>query len=295
MSKKILLIYGIIITILLTACMGKSEENDKTVEKEEKAPDSLLNISEGIDELLLTIDSIEETLKLSESEFQAINSQKDKSKNQDEQSSNETIGGSQQQEEESNQAQQEQSNDSQKAQEDKNTRDEELFLKWQDVDKKIEQIHKSWNYYEVETLDKGINAEKSEELKGNLNALTVAIENRNIDSILDYGSKVFNSLASYFDLYKDEIGGDLSRIKYSVYQGFLLAQNGDREEADNLMKEAGEHISRVRQRLEEDKVKDLEKLSLSISDMKQALQNNSIGLLKIKRDIVIDNIKSLQK
>ena len=117
--------------------MGKSEENDKTVEKEEKAPDSLLNISEGIDELLLTIDSIEETLKLSESEFQAINSQKDKSKNQDEQSSNETIGGSQQQEEESNQAQQEQSNDSQKAQEDKNTRDEELFLKWQDVDKKI--------------------------------------------------------------------------------------------------------------------------------------------------------------
>lgn len=289
--RKIVFIWGIIIAILLTACSGKSEESDTNVDKEEKAPDSLFNISESIDELLSSMDSIEEILALSESEFQAINSDEDKSEDNSNESNQ--TGEENNKQQESSQNNQEENN-SQNTQEDLKTRDEELFLKWQEVDKKIEQIHKSWNYYEVETLDKGISAEKSEELKSNLNALTVAVENRDIDSILDYGSKVFNSLASYFDLYKDEIGGDLSRIKYSVYQGFLLAEKGNIEEANKLMEEAEEHSARVRQRLDEDKVKDLEKLSLSISDMKQALENNSMELLKIKRDIVIDNIKSLQ-
>lgn len=290
------LILVIIISVFLTACNYERGGSHKNVEKKEKAPDTLIKVSDGIDELFASVDSIAEIMELSETEYQAQQSQTQKGKQGDQnqgQSGNGNGGGGN----ESGQGQKNQGgqNGQQQQQQDIKTKDEEIFLKWKEVDKNLEEIHKSWNSYEVESLEKGSNREKGDEFKGNLNDLTVAVENRDMKNIMDSGSKAINSLAVFFDLYKHEIRGDLSRIKYSVYQAFLQAQNGDNDAANKHLDETEEITARIRQRLEEDKTKNLDKLSLSISDMKLALQKNSIELLKIKRDIVIENVKTLQK
>ncbi len=38
-------------------------------------------------------------------------------------------------------------------------------MKWEEVDQKLEEIHKDWNRYEVESMEKGVNSEKANELK----------------------------------------------------------------------------------------------------------------------------------
>jgi len=291
---------AIIMSILLSACMNKNEYKNKNVEKKEKAPETLVEVSRKLDTLLASMDSIEEIIELTESEFQAKYGEKE-SKKKEEQGSKQSNGGNQQQNQEQGQQNQNQQNQNQQSQgqeEQKQTirtKNVELFLKWQEVDKNLEEIHKSWNNYEVESRDKGATDEKADKFKSDLNALTVAVESREIDSIIDAGSRAFNSLATFFDLYKDEIGGDLARVKYSAYQAFLLVQKGNKEEAKKLLDETQDHISRVRKGLKEDKTKDLEKLSLSISDMKKALDSGSMELLKIKRDIAVENIKNLQE
>lgn len=292
MRKKFYLVLAIILSIILSSCMG-SNEKGKELEKKEKAPETLSKVSESLDNLLMAIDSIEELMKLSESEFQAINSKDQESEKKDEENKEQSSEGSQQNGQQQNQGQQNQGQNNGKQR--PRTKDEELIMRWQKIDKDLEEIHKSWNSYEVEAIDKGVTAEKGDEFKRNLNSLTVAVENRDIASILDTVSKAFNSLSTFFDLYKDEVRGELSRVKYSVHQAFILAQNGNKEEANKLLTETQEPISRMRQKLKEDKMKDLEKLSLAITDMQKALDSNSIELLKIKRDIAIENIKLLQE
>ncbi len=292
MRNKFYLVLAIIITILLSSCM-RSNDKGKEIEKKEKAPETLSKVSESLDNLLMAIDSIEELMKLSESEFQAINSKDQESEKKDEQNKEQSSEGSQQNGQQQNQGQQNQGQNNGKQR--PRTKDEELIMRWQKIDKDLEEIHKSWNSYEVEAIDKGVTAEKGDEFKRNLNSLTVAVENRDIASILDTASKAFNSLSTFFDLYKDEVRGELSRVKYSVHQAFILAKNGNKEEANKLLTETQEHTSRMRQKLKEDKMKDLEKLSLAINDMQKALDSNSIELLKIKRDIAIENIKLLQE
>lgn len=129
--------------------------------------------------------------------------------------------------------------------------------------------------------------------------MTKAVENRQIIDIEDTGSRAMNSLAPFFDLYKDEINGDLSRISYSIHQAFLKAREEDVKIADKLINEAVEHTGRIRQKLDKDKDKDkmknLDKLSLAISDMKLALDENSMKLLEIKRNITLKNIKTLRE
>jgi len=292
LRNKFYLVLAIIITILLSSCM-RSNDKGKEIEKKEKAPETLSKVSESLDNLLMAIDSIEELMKLSESEFQAINSKDQESEKKDEENKEQSSEGSQQNGQQQNQGQQNQGQNNGKQR--PRTKDEELIMRWKKIDKDLEEIHKSWNSYEVEAIDKGVTAEKGDEFKRNLNSLTVAVENRDIASILDTASKAFNSLSTFFDLYKDEVRGELSRVKYSVHQAFILAQNGNKEEANKLLTETQEPISRMRQKLKEDKMKDLEKLSLAITDMQKALDSNSIELLKIKRDIAIENIKLLQE
>lgn len=295
MRRSFYLVLAIILLILLSACAPKKNEQVKGIEKKERAPETLVKVSDGLDSLLQSIDSIEEMIKLTESEFQVISSEEKEAQKKDKQNAEESQEGQRQDGQQQGEDQQKQNQDQESDKQATKTKEEELISKWQEIDKKLGDIHKSWNDYEVEGLDRGATSDKGDEFKRNLNALTVAIENRDINGILDAGSKAFNSLAVFFDLYKDEIRGDLSRVKHSVHQAFILAQNGNKEEASRLLNETQEPTVRIRQKLKDDKVKDLEKLSLAIGDMQKALDSNSIELLKIKRNIAIENIKTLQK
>ena len=210
------------------------------------------------------MDKIEKTLNLSQPEFEA-SQPKTKSKNDKE---NKPL-----------------------------TKDEELVKQWKIIDEMVEKIHKDWNSYEVESIKKGVNIEKGKDLKKKLNLLTTAIENRKIPEILDSGSKAMFSLAPFFDLYKDEVNGELSRIKHAVYQAYLNAEGENIEYANKLLDSTEEHVTRLRQKIDKDKskLKTLDKLTLAIMDMKQSLSENSVKLLGIKKDIILRNIKVLEK
>lgn len=281
-----------VIIIFSISCTNQSDKKSKNVNQKERAPETLTKVVEGIGKLITSVDEIAKTNELTEKEFQAQKSQKgDQGKSSDENKKENQHSKQDESQEKSQQKTGEQ--------EDNITKDEEIFMKWKEVDKKIEGIHKDWNSYEVESIKKGANPEQGKEFKKNLNSLTKAVENRQLTDITDAGSKTINSLAPFFDLYKDEINGDLSRISYSIYQGFIKAKEGDFKIANKLINEAVEHSGRIRQKLDKDKdkdkIKDLDKLSLSISDMKLALDENSIKLLEIKRDIALKNIKALRE
>ncbi len=274
--------------------MKSTKEKPAKLTQHEKAPKSLMSVAEGIDQVLGSMNDIEKILKLSPLEFKVQHTDTEPKKEKTEDGGQDIKN---QENKDENKDEKEKTDKSKTEKEAMITKDEEILKIWKTVDDKIEKIHKDWNNYESEGMKKGASAEKSKDLKGNLNLFTRAIENRDMVLAMDDGSKTLSSLSYFFDLYRDETYGDLSRIRYAVYQAYLNAKGNNVKEADKLLETTEEYITRIRQKLGEDKdsIKSLDKLSLSIGDMKQSLTDDSMKLWEIKRDIILENIKQLQK
>lgn len=302
--KKRRWLKAIIILLILTmipACNKEREKKDNIIRKKEGAPKSLIAISQELDKVFTSLNEIEETIELSPFELETIRKKErvetDKEDKEDEKEDQKKSKQENKEEDREGEADEKQKENKQGEKEKAaELKDQELFKQWYDIDGKIEKIHKSWNDYEVELTRKTVDSEKVKEFKDNLNGYTIAIENRDIEDIYNLGSRVILSLANFFDLYKDESKGDLSRIKHAAYQANLIGNN-DEEKARQLLDSIGEYIVRLRTKLGEDKedAKRLDKLVLAIDDMKQSLKEKNKRLLEIKRDIIINNIKLLEK
>ena len=286
MKKKFnLIIILILISISLISCKKLGGKKETKLEKKDKAPKSLLSLTEELDKVLTSMVDMKKTIELSPLEFEVLEYDKKEQSKKDEDKSGENKGESKDEK-------------SKIEAENLSSKDKELTKKWNDIDKKIDKIHNDWNEYEAEAVKKIVNPESTKEFKNILNSCTKAVEARNVDAILDTGSQLTLSLASFFDLYKDEIRGELSKIKYAAYQAYIYGGT-DTGKAKILLDSTVEPINRLRQKLDpekdKEKLKNLDKLNLSIEDMKQTLEENNIKLLEIKRDIIIGNIKDLEE
>jgi len=69
------------------------------------------------------------------------------------------------------------------------------------------------------------------------------------------------------------------------------------KEALDLLKNSEEEINKIRLKIDKDisKMKVLDKLNMSIGDMRKSLKEKSIKLYRIKRDIIIKNLEELGK
>jgi uncharacterized protein Usg len=82
--------------------------------------------------------------------------------------------------------------------------------------------------------------------------LTKAVENKNIIEIYDSASNSYLNLKPFYDLYQDEISGDIYTIRYAANQAYLKAVQGDLEGAINLLNGREENINKIRLKQEED-------------------------------------------
>lgn len=273
------------IILFLTGCKAEKKQTSK-IQKKDRAPSSLSDISQGIQDILKEIEDIEKNLDGTD-----IKNNETKNKEKEEQ---------QDQNEDKNNKDETNAKEDEKKDKNKDkvlNRDDKLIDIWIKIDKKTEDIHNKWNLYEVEGIKKGISMEITDKLEGSLNSLTKSIEERNIANIYDYGSQSMLAISPIFHMYMDEIKGNINKIKYFVYQSYLKAVEGKNKEAWGLLENLGEDINQIRLKLEKDeeKIKILDKSNLSIGDMQKALKEKSIKLYRIKKDIIIKNLDELGK
>ncbi len=306
--RKILLIY--VILLLLVAC--KQEDNQNKIKPKDKAPESLNSISKGIDDILKIVGDIEKlTLNIplglsGKEEAKKARSQEGQQQGQDggqssknseskkEASSNgESKGGS------SGTTEDKQGKENQDAKDNKaltpDKKKEEMDKKWNEAQIKLEEIHPHWNSFEAEGQKKGLSRESADGFEVSLNKMTKALENRNIVEIYDFSSQALLRLKPIYDLYTEDFGGDVAAIKYAAYQAYVRAQMGDIEGASRVLTDRDENVNRIRLKVKEDKKEKVEKVNLSLVDFKQSLVERSRSLFMIKKDIVINNLKELEK
>lgn len=315
---KRLFVYVLAISMFIFGCTFENEE--KKFKKKEIAPKSLGEVSDGIASILKHTENIEKIIdqtyiekideEKKENDDKKDENKKDEEKKEEQEDKQEEE---QKQEEEKDQGNNEKQ-DSAEGKEDNNPKksleeeevenkeereqllkNKKLEEKWEKIYEKIETVHEKWNSYESEGIKKGISVDKLDVFRNNLNKLTKSIEAKNFMEVYDFGSQALDNLEPLFGIYKDEIKGDVNKLKYSIYRSYLLSLKDKRQEAIIILKKTEDTINSIRIKLGEDKDKTelLKKTSISINDMRKALKEDSTRLNRIKRDIGIKNLEEL--
>lgn len=273
--------------------MEKKQESK--IEKIEKAPDSLAEVSEGLQKILKDIEIIEKVIDGTDIEDAKAKVQKEKEVEKEEQEQESQDKGKK---ESQDKGKKESENKTESQNKEKPIeKDEKLLKQWEKVDKKIKEVHEKWNMYQPESVKKGVTTDKTDKFGESINSLAKSIEMRNIKDIYNFGSESMLNLKPIFDLYPDEIKGDTNKLKYITYQSYLKFIDDKVTQSVSLLNEAPEDIQKIKLKLEkkDSKIEILDKLELSIRDMSKSLKLNSINLIRIKKDIIIKNLEELDK
>lgn len=273
MKKHILLLISISI-IFLIACgrgMGESE-----LKKQDKSPESLNDVSSGNDEVGSTLDEIERLVLNIPSDSQ-----------EDAESNDEEVG-------ESTGEDQEQSESEETPEDEEEKKDKKVEETWLELEKKIEELYVIWNEYEVEGQKKGGTKEQFDYFEDALNQLTISVENKNIISSYNYLSQSFLALRSIFDLYQDDIMGELSNLKYIAYRAYYTGI-GDTDTNFEILADNEDIYNRIRHKLDDDSKEDLiKRLENSLVSFNKSLGEGNRRINMIKKNIVLENINELQ-
>lgn len=298
--KKKIWIY-LFVLIILVGCKSKPY-NKGSLKKREIAPKSLLELSKEISSIMDYVGDIE---KIDLNIDKNVKEEKDKSgqdqsgqdKSGQDQSSDQKGGG--QGGQISTQETQKSSDKSEQPENkltEKEMKIEKVESKWKEIDKKLESVYFLWNEYEVKGAKKGATSETSKEVEDALSKLTKGIEDRETFTVYNHGSRSFKALRPYYDLYKDEVGGEVSSLKYMVYQYYINAVKGSANTAKMYIENSEEEINKIRLKWEDknDKKEKLDKISFGFKNLSNALTENSKRIFILKKDVLIKNLNSLE-
>lgn len=293
MFRNRYVIISLIFILLITGC--KREQKQTEFILKDKAPDSINKLSDGIDDMLKSLGDIEK-LNL---DIPISDDKKDKKIQSENKASSQ--GDKTKQNESSTQEQNSQSSSDKDANNNQQTssqnlsKDEQIKMLWDSIHSKLEEIHINWNDFEPDGLKKGATTQTGEKFQTAFNRMTKAVENKSIIEIYDYASQSLKNLKPFYDLYKDEIGGDISVLKYIAYAAYTMAINGDIVGAGEMLSDKEENMNKIRLIMtKKDEKQAVDKVSMSLSDFKNSLPEKSRILFMIKKDIIIDNLKSLK-
>lgn len=305
--KKINLYILIVLILLLSGCRSQKKQELK-LQKKEKAPSTLVNVAKDIQEILSTLEEVEKLMDGTYLDEKSLREEEEKKahdsrSHQGSGSQGNSQGGSEESKGQGeSQSQEGQSQGMKKTLEEKNKEEEEkrqekITKSWQEMSKKIESIHKNWNSYEAEEKKGNISVDKIDQLRTSINNLTKSIEEKDIMKTYEYGSQSLLNISPMFDLYKDDLGGEVNRIMHGVYFAYLRFIEDKASQGINVLKQLENYINNMKLKIgdDEDKIKIVDRISAAIEEMEKAMKDNSLKLIRIKRDVIIDNLEELEK
>ncbi|WP_066502302.1 hypothetical protein [Abyssisolibacter fermentans] len=297
--KKIYIILILIIIVSLPACKSQKEEDKNT----DKIPEQLKTITEGNEKIVENIEKIHDYLinpkkaEIDQDEMSKGKSEEEDSENKKEEKDGESGSEDEKKESENKSNEQQNTGTIKKDEEDgKETDLSQIIVKmWGEITSISKEIHGSWNEYEMESLKKGATEEDILKFETAINGLTIAIDNKDILDIMYKTNDVTMSLARFYDLYKDNIDGEKNRINYYIRGSYLYGFENDWETSLSQIQQANKQLEKLNNKIISDKKnsKYLKKLEISIKDMENVIPNKSRELLRIKRDIVLDNLDAI--
>ncbi|WP_425446792.1 hypothetical protein [Dethiothermospora halolimnae] len=287
MRKKVLCL--ILLSIFVLASCKAGEEKPMEKEKKEELPKPLVSMEEKLDEIFKDIEKIQKEKEKPEEPKKEEKKDKEESKDKekDQQGEEQGKGGEDKKKEEKK--------DKEKDKE--TTKEEKINKMWQQLDKSISAVHEGWNSYESKAVKDGVMEEDLSKFEDSINKATVMITEKKDMETLQYLNNGTFYMAKFFDLYRDHPDGDIVRMKYMIRQIYLDGTVGNTTRMNEIISGLETGFSRLNQRVELGKGNKelMDKLKLSLDNLKIATNEKNPKLLMIKRDIALKNLEKIRE
>ncbi|MGE5397343.1 MAG: hypothetical protein ACM3MK_07385 [Chitinophagales bacterium] len=173
----------------------------------------------------------------------------------------------------------------------KNTQDQA----WQKEMKQVAKLHEDWNALEPQALAHGLSSGDQSAMETSLGELTRAVNQHMLLESRMQANKVYGSYIKVAALFGSKNPPGLELLRYQIKQAALLAESYDWSgaalEAENSLatwRNQAYSLGDVKPDL-------VQKTDHSITDFQQAITEQSMSVMMIKKDIVLKNLDQIDK
>ena len=290
---KVLYLIGMLVFVaMIIGCSKGAQERPELKEEadKEKIPPALASMDESIHKLIENIEGIDDVIEIKPKDIEPVEDQQQEEKKSGQEQGEESKKG------EASQTFEQQLSVQEKQEMVQQDKAAQVLEKWKSSEEDLNSIHELWNEYESTAIKDGADTDRIQKMERALNNLTLYIDAQDQDPALIEANNIILSLSNFMDFYKGNIDGLLGKIEYMARQSYMNAKENNWGGAEEKVTQGDSLITSLRQRanIEEKQKPLIEKMTLSIEDLKKAIEEESLKLLEIKRDIVIKNVETLK-
>jgi hypothetical protein len=328
-NKVFLFILSIVLLFNITGC-GKSSEKEK--EEENPVPRELKSIEEDIESILATLSdpSLSEEKREenktkkkqqtdSKEDEEQMNQKDEETGGKDKEQGEDKEEGKKKEEGKNKEAEKEKENgegggqkeESQKEKGDgkssegetsdgekedpKMKEEEQKKENWKQIEKTLKGIHSTWNSYLPKAVKDGVPPKLTEEFGDMLNEVTnMSLEKNNAQMLLAV-NKLYSFIPNALAVYDSHIHPGIKKVRYYTRNVIYNANIGDWEQAAKDAEELESVWSSTKSMVAKKSKEDVETLNYAVKDLLKVVQMESKQLVFIKGEIVMQNIKDIEK
>lgn len=173
--------------------------------------------------------------------------------------------------------------------------EEKITKMWEETNGQIKELHTQWNEYRPMAVKDGAPEFAVKSFQSDINKAAVEGEKKKPEVTLEHINNATKYIADFKELYKTNPPPDIERLKYFVREAHLKAVKDGWEEAKKNADQAKSAWDRAKTRVKKDDMDKATRLDLSIADFIQAVESEEANLVKIKMDIIMQNIEDMEQ
>jgi len=284
-----LMIVILVLIVSISGCGQKAKKPQSPTAEPKKPPEELKKLSQGLEDVISQLGGINEELnkpmeeKLKEEEERKKKEEEQKKKEgQQGQGGGEGSGGG-------GGAQETFLPEQPKATQEK------LLKMWEKTNSSIKDLHTAWNKYRPKAVKDGAKQPAVESFESNINQLAVEGDNKDLESAMEYANNASKYIADFKEAYKSNPPPDIERLKYFAREAAIKAEKQEWPEAKENVQEAKKSWDRAKTKVSKDEMEKMNMLDMSINDYAQVIEKEQKPLIKIKLDIIMNNLKEMEK
>ena len=170
------------------------------------------------------------------------------------------------------------------------------MMTWQKESMSLMNIHRKWNELEPDAMEAGLPSSSRDAFEQALDRLTLSINEQ----------KLQDSFMAAIDLYQRYTSGlsqvytlstppEFYQVQYQTMAAIAAARNQDWTVASDSIAGVDEPWGLFKAQVKQADKKLLRRSEFSLQDLQQAVNSQDLNLVTIKGEIVMNNLKALEK
>jgi hypothetical protein len=172
---------------------------------------------------------------------------------------------------------------------------ENMLSDWQKEEDSLRKIHQSWNEVEPEAMKAGLNVQKRNQFENDLKSLTFEIGQKQLEGSLIAAVNLVEGYANLVEVFRTPVPPGYYKVTYEAMAATAQAGRNNWEAAQGHVPSLTENWESLRPKAEEADKKTSAQIDFAVKDMAEAINSQQINLVLIKGEILLNNLKKLEK